>query len=74
MTGMFIIYLLHVYAVWLFASAMFIWLGSVLYRTTRDTLNDSYAEADEIGTPAPQAIPLPARPVREPTIHLAEAA
>jgi hypothetical protein len=74
MTGMFITYLLHVYAVWLFASAMFIWLGSVLYRTTRDTLNASYAEAEEIGTPAPQAIPLPARPVREPTVHLTAAA
>jgi hypothetical protein len=71
MTGMFITYLLYVYTAWLFASAMFIWLGSVLYRTTRDTLNASYVEADEIGTPAPQAIP---RPVREPTIHLAEAA
>jgi hypothetical protein len=69
---MFITYLLHAYAVWLFASAMFIWLGSVLYRTTRDTLNASYAEG--VGTPTPQAIPLPVRPVREPTVHLTAAA
>jgi hypothetical protein len=74
MTGMFIAYLLHAYASWLFASVMFIWLGSVLYRTTRNTLNASYAETEGAGNPVPQVIQLPARPVREPSVHLATAA
>jgi DNA-directed RNA polymerase specialized sigma24 family protein len=36
MITMFITYLLQTYAYWLFASVMFFWLGSVLYRTTRN--------------------------------------
>lgn len=73
MIGMFITYLLHTYASWLFASVMFIWLGSVLYRTTRNTLNVSYAETEGVGGPTPQLIRLPARPVREPSVHLTAA-
>lgn len=60
--------LLHAYAYWLFASAMFIWLASVLYRTTRNTLSAYVPEA-----PA-AVVRLPDYPARAPRVHLTTAA
>ena len=74
MTAMFFTYLLHSYVSWLFASGMFIWLASALYRTTRNTLNAAYASSQEgVGAPTPQVARVPSRPVHEPTVHLAAA-
>lgn len=73
MTAMFITYLFSSYATWLFASVMFIWLGSALYRTTRNTLNASCAESEGVGAPTPSVLRLPSLPGHAPTIHLAAA-
>lgn len=75
MTGMLIIDLLIAYASWLFASVMFFWLGSVLYRTTRNTLNASFEHRTERdGAPTPPVIHIPARPTRKPRVPLTSAA
>ena len=65
--------LLSAYAHWLFASAMFIWLTSVLYRTTRDTVS-AYAAEDTASVAPRAAVLLPARPDRDPRVHLTAAA
>lgn len=71
---MFFTYLFHAYAAWLFASAMFIWLGSVLYRTTRNTLAESSGPAQQgVGAPTP-VVPIPPRPARKPRVPLTNAA
>jgi hypothetical protein len=71
MTTMLIIDLLIAYASWLFAAAMFFWLGSVLYRTTRNTLNAYAAEEAE---PMAPVVHIPARPTRQPRVPLTTAA
>ncbi|GAA4033298.1 hypothetical protein GCM10023063_16040 [Arthrobacter methylotrophus] len=67
---MFLTYLLQVYGYWLFASTMFIWLGSALYRTIRNTLNAGFEDAVEVAAPPrPRTVRVPARPTRKPGIH-----
>jgi hypothetical protein len=70
-----LISLLNAYALWLFAAAMFIWLGSVLYRTTRNTLNAHFEDATEkAAPPSPRTVRVPARPTHMPSIQLTNAA
>ncbi len=72
---MFIIDLLATYAAWLFAAAMFFWLGSVLYRTTRNTLNAYTTEtATDAEPPAAVIVHIPSRPARKPRVPLTNAA
>lgn len=66
--------LLHFYAAWLFATVMFIWLGSVLYRTTRNTFFPSDTPAEGVGGATPSTSRIPARPIRRPRVPLTPAA
>jgi hypothetical protein len=75
MKPMFITDLLLAYASWLFASVMFFWLGSVLYRTTRNTFFPaSENAADGVAAPVPSVVHTPARPIRKPRVPLTPAA
>lgn len=64
--------LLHLYAAWLFAAVMFIWLGSVLYRTTRNTFGTDQS-TEGVAAPTP-SVSIPARPTRKPRVPLTHAA
>lgn len=67
--------LLLTYASWLFATVMFVWLGSVLYRTTRNTFAPDWAQTTEdVETPAPVLVNIPVRPTRKPRVPLTPAA
>lgn len=68
-----ILNLLYVYAAWLFAAAMFFWLGSVLYRTTRNTFDPFHTEeaTEVVGIPTSSTPPIPARKPRVPLSHTA---
>jgi hypothetical protein len=72
--AMFFTYLFQAYAAWFFASAMLIWLGSVLYRTTRNTLNAYAGHTAEVQEPLPLPVLIPPRPTRQPRAHLTTAA
>lgn len=75
MKPMFINDLLLAYASWLFASVMFFWLGSVLYRTTRNTFAPAPDQAaDRVAAPVPSVAHIPARPIRKPRVPLTNAA
>jgi hypothetical protein len=68
-------HLLSAYAAWLLACGIPVWLGSFLYRTTRNTIAAYTApEAEGVGVPTPQIFRLPPRPAHEPSIHLPTAA
>lgn len=71
---MFFTYLFHAYAAWIFASVLFIWLGSVLYRTTRNTVAEYSAPAQQgVEAPTP-VVRIPASPARKPRAPLTNAA
>lgn len=71
MGNMLITDLLHMYVSWLFAATMFIWLGSVLHRTTRSTFFPDRAQTIEgVGAQTPSAFDVPARPARKPRVPL----
>lgn len=63
-----IVDLLTAYASWLTVGATLFWMGSILYRTTRDTLNTCVTEdtSKGVGTPTPRITHIPARPTRIP--------
>ena len=68
--------LLIAYTNWLFAGVTLYWMASILYRTTRDTLN---ADAQDdtplgVGAPTPKLVLIPAQPARKPRIPLTTAA
>lgn len=66
-----ILNLLYVYAAWLFVAVMFIWLGSVLCRTTRNTFSPAEAPAAEgVGGATPSLSHVPPRPIRRPRVPL----
>lgn len=65
-----ILNLLYVYAAWLFAAVMFIWLGSVLCRTTLNTFIPADTPAEGVGGATPSLSHMPARPVRRPRVPL----
>lgn len=63
--------LLHMYVSWLFAATMFIWLGSVLHRTTRNTFFPDRTQAIEVaGVPIDSISEIPVRRARKPRIPL----
>ncbi|MET4143918.1 hypothetical protein [Arthrobacter sp. UYCo732] len=67
--------LLLTYVSWLFAAVMFIWLGSYLYRTIRNTFAPDWEQTIEgVGVPTPVLVNIPARPIRKPRIPLTPAA
>lgn len=75
MRDMLISDLLLAYASWLFATFLFVWMGSVLYRTTRNTFGRQQEQASEgVGAPTPPALHIPAHPVRKPRIPLTQSA
>lgn len=72
---MLITHLLLTYTSWIFASVMFFWLGSILYRTTRNTFCPAPEQSAEgVGTPTPSVVNIPARPIRKPRVPLTAAA
>lgn len=70
-----IIDLLLAYAYWLLTAATLFWTGSLLYRTTRNTLSAYAPEAvpDEVRAALPPIALIPARPTRKPRIPLTAA-
>jgi hypothetical protein len=67
--------LLFNYAAWIFATSMFIWLGSVVYRSTQNTLNAAYdlrQEEEEIA--ARKVLRIPRLPRRARSVPYANAA
>lgn len=68
--------LLYMYGLWLFATAMFLWLASILYRLSNGTFGPVPDEAPAEPTVAPMAsvVALPPRPTRKPRVPLTNAA
>jgi len=64
--------LLGFYLAWIFAALMFFWLGSVLYRTTRNTIHAGAEDSTALVTAAKKSVPN--LPDRSPRIHLTTAA
>lgn len=76
MMAMLIADLLRMYGLWLFATAMFLWLASILFRLSRNTFGPVPEEAPAEPAVAPMAsvVALPPRPARKPRVPLTHAA
>lgn len=75
MVGMLITDLLYMYGLWLFATALFLWLASILYRLSQGTFGPvPDAPAEPAIAPKAPVLNLPPRPTRKPRIPLTHAA
>ncbi|QOD06159.1 hypothetical protein IDT60_20720 (plasmid) [Pseudarthrobacter sp. BIM B-2242] len=64
--------LLYMYGLWLFATALFVWLATILYRLSRNTFGP-VPEAPARPTAA-AVVNLPPQPTRKPRVPLTRAA
>lgn len=67
--------LLYMYGLWLFATALFVWLATILYRLSQNTFGP-VPEATSVParTPAAAVVNLPPQPTRKPRVPLTRAA